>query len=707
MKTTPRCFISSVGTSILTNSDTTFRKNVDSDADDFIERCAQEDAFKSRFLNGFIQKVIKMNKLSAEIDALKKDIQPHDCLVLLSSKTDDAYFCAKALETYFSREHSLQDIEIKIVEGLREPEDEYFQNRGLPDFLNTMIETIESKKETYKLVLNPTGGYKSLFPLMTIVGIIYEIPVIYTYEKTNHVITIPPLPLHVHLPAWTQMESLIQLFANKTDFQDKPIYQKNKDQFGLMLYEKNDTLQASALRNAFSMHASIERGQPELIVRTQNSPLLNFLTSEQQDIFLKLTAIGHLIWKGDRVPEMADHALKHHSDLFHLAERVLLPIFYYKTDFLNPHELFILLCGLYLHDCGHVIHQVKQPNGNNCQLFPAEIRDYHHVLGYLRMKHPEINAYMGNLLYEHLCGSSEEIEWKTAWNNYFHAIALTGLYHRKRMFLETSPANKIGASNTIFFDPSEKTLKETLQNEPVQVFGEGIDYERLKLIISLLRIIDSLDEQASRTGSIEDIKFHLVQLKVDAQIEQERVAQIASYFDPAILDEINSIMDAYIHGFESNEKKGATSSDTKIQKLTTHEFRKKIEHIIDSHPKHAFLLFEYVSAYLRKFFKDFQKQPYAEKAYIKGIDINHKADSDKITLYINLIMEDDPTKLERLQQIFSGLNLPMKDLDAHKKDILAAIEEEYTNEKEGYPVVKNTLEKAGIFFQYGIPGGLS
>jgi len=711
MKTSlPNCFISSVGTSIIENSDKEFTNIVDSDKDleTFKERCFQDNQLRSQYLDRYVQIVIDNSGLSAEIDALKRDIQPHDRIILLSSKTDKAFFCAHALKTYFVNYHNIQDIEIIIVEGLREPDDTEFQERGLPDFLNVLIQSIENHKDRYQIVLNPTGGYKSLFPLMTLVGIIYEIPVIYTFEKTDHIIKIPPLPLHVHLPAWTQMESLIQLLNQKTDFHDNTIYQNNKHQFGLMLYEKNGKLQASALSNAFSTHATIERGQPELIVRTKNSPLINFLKSDQREIFLRLTEIGHLIWKGDRVPEMADHALKHHSDLFHLAERVLLPIFYDKPDFLASHELFILLCGLYLHDCGHVIDRIQQSDGTFYPLFPLEIRDHHHVLGYLRLKYPEIPFYMGDVLYDHICQTDSDdpdrsTKWKKAWERYLNVIAMVGLYHRKKMFLEVPNTYKFVDTCS---DNTFKSLKETFQEHPIQIFDKNIDFERMKLIIALLRIIDSLDEQASRTGSIADIQFHLAQLNIDARIEKDRMDKIATNIEDDLLEKINEIMKAYINGFINKEDKRSESQERQV--LDTPEFRKKIQSLISENDKHSFLLFEYANAYLKEFFKKFQIKPYGEKAYISGIDIQSLSENGTITLVIDLQVENKPKHISKLQKLFQ-----VDDLTAHKNNILKSIAKEYSNTEkneninEEFPIIRETLEKNNICFKYRTSGGLS
>ncbi len=707
----PKCFITSVGTSLVENAGGDFNEIADSDAnpDEFCKRCEQDNQFKQDYLKGYVQLVVDEEKFSAEIDAMKDILGKDDRIVFLSSKTDIAYFCACGLKCYFTQFSDPilpeDQVEIIIVEGLRKPEDEEFETRGLPDFLNKVVRNIQHYKDTHEILLNPTGGYKSLFPLMTIAGIIYGLKVIYTYEKTKKLIKIPPLPLHVNLPAWTQMETLIRLFDGKDDFAGRKIYGKSKDHFGLMLYESENRLRASALVQAFAEHAEQERGKPELIVRTENSPLINLLDSEEKEIFLRLTQIGHLIWKGDKVPEMADHSLRHHSDLFHLAERVLLPIFYYKEDFLKSHELFILLCALYLHDCGHVIDRIQLENGDTLPLFPVEIRDHHHVLGYLRLKYPEIKSYLGFLIYDHLCDTSGKSDterkekWKKAWHDYFQAVATLGLYHRKKMLLEKDNVYPFYSAYAVYKEEDKQflSLKQRLDKTPVRVFGNPVLFERVKLLVSLLRIIDSLDEQASRTGNANDIRFHLKQLEADAEIEEKRKEMLESAVPVEIRTRLDESLEKFIRGFKGKEEKGFDDKKSETIK-TPEEFREQADGFFKENP----LYFEYANAYLRSFFKKFQIKPYKEKAYVKGIDIHH-AESEgrsKIIIRINLKMEDDPDKLAILKAMF-----PLGDLDAHKANMLKSIKSEYVQtDKDDKPLVtevKDTLEQFGIQIQYG------
>lgn len=737
----PRCFITSMGTSLAENFgglsiDEIVSPETEVNENDFIRKCNNSIFFETSFLSKAANHIGSNQKLSAEIKAIETyNLKANDKIILVSSRTTAAFFCAKALQRYFSdvcsTKISIADSDIKIVMDLRDAKDENFQTRGLPDFLNVIVNLIKEYQSDYEIVLNPTGGYKSLFPFMTITGIIYGAKVIYIYQESDRLVKIPPLPLHVSIPGWTRLESLIEVFSDKEDYKGNKLFEENKESLWPLLFEKIDEasgnifLKKSALAIAFDEHAKLERGKPELIVRTENSQLVkHILTDKHRELFLRLTEIGHLIWKGDQVPEMADHALLHHSDLFHLAERILLPIFYYNENFLEPNELFILLCALYLHDCGHVIGSIKLEGDKPLPLLPVEIRDHHHVLGYLRLKYPEIESYLGYLIYNRLCDTDESDsdrsrKWKEAWNDYLHAVACLGLYHRKKMNLKLKKVYNFYKEYPLEEDKKDKehpSLYDRLEKEPVKVFGKEIKYPRMALLVSLLRIIDSLDEQASRTGSINDIKFHLAQLNTDAENEKQRADALSNAVSEGAKKEIDAALYNLNLGFRIKEEKGKDfTPEEKKQAIDSNSFRKTFEEIVKNNNENQYLLFEYANASVRSFFKKFQTKPYGEKAYINGISVGHQNNGTVTTIRINLDMEDDPNKISVLQSMFQimdvdGEQLNMtdeKERNKHKKAMLNAIEKEYINKEknedktEEETVVKDILELFNVKIKYG------
>lgn len=741
-----RCFITSVGTSLKDNAGAEIEdEQIDSsspeeDISTILNNIGCNDTrFSPDSINNVLTDVIEDEIFCAEIKALNSfGIHKEDKIILIPSLTLPSYWCAKAIEYYYQKLHDppIQDVEIKPCIGLGDAKDPNFANRGLPDFLNIVVEMVKSHADAYDIVLNPTGGYKSLFPFMTQVGILYEKPVIYIHQESDVLVVIPRLPLHVNIPAWTQMETLIQLLPTGKNYQDNKLFKEYRYRLGPLLYEKGQpdgstSLCRSALVSAFDDYVRNERGKPELIVRTENSPLVHtFLTDEQREIFEKLTRIGHLIWKGDRVPEMADHALRHHSDLFHLAERVLLPIFYYNEKFLEPHELFVLLCALYLHDCGHVIGSLHLEDGEIMPFFPTEIRDHHHVLGFLRLKYPERCSYLGYLIYNALCGTDAQPEmnciafkpeetpsaWQQAWEEYLCGVAHLGLYHRKRMCLTKGKTYRFFEEyNLPDSDKRFPVLKNLFDGAGIKAFDQEIPYERFILLVSLLRVIDSLDEQASRTGGMNDINFHLAQLRSEVNEDGRRATYLQSVIPIAKRDELDGDLSRVIDTFRQSEEKGCGKLTD--NPMSTLDLRKKwITGILDEEERHR--IFEYSSTRLRKAFKEFQINPYAEKAYIRGIQVGHEYKDGKVRIIVDLELEKEDV-IRQLQPICPVI-LDSKPIDMtsadgqaeYRKAMLDAIKAEFfireddegcgkKENEDGQLVVKEALERVGVEFIYG------
>lgn len=80
-----------------------------------------------------------------------------------------------------------------VIVGLRVDDAEVFQTDGLHNFIRRFIGL---NKQYGPLILNITGGYKSLIPYLTLVGQINEVLVMYKFEDSEALITIPQLPIN-------------------------------------------------------------------------------------------------------------------------------------------------------------------------------------------------------------------------------------------------------------------------------------------------------------------------------------------------------------------------------------------------------------------------------------------------------------------------------------------------------------------------------
>ena len=672
-----------------------------------------------KFISKEANRFDEIASLSAELSSIlhwdrgtKLDLS--DGILLIATNTPEGSFCAHALKKIIEDKWKIIGsgdrvctIQIKEdINGLANADDPAFGARGLPSFLKFVVDQIREKKKDHEVILIPTGGYKALIPYMVIAGIIEEVPCRYVYEESKNVLELPPLPLHVDFPRWLQIESVINVLKGKKNYENNNVW-KSFDKYlsGILVPEEEGRLVSTGIDDILRERAREVGGEPELVIRAKNSPLLSFIDDEGlRKRFLKLASIGDLIWKGDRVPEMVDHGLRHHNDLFLLAERILLPIFYYRPDFLKGHELFALLCALFLHDCGHVVGCIDLDCGQKRRLLPTDVRDHHHVLGYLRLVEYDRHGKTAREIFEALRGVSDKSGYneEAILDEYLRSVATIGLYHRKKMKIEEDGFEYgfLGLREK----PYLKSLKEHMNGNCLKILDKTIPFERAALLVSLLRIIDGLDEQASRTGSKEDVAFHLSILETEIEEERMRAEEgLEEALRSLLGDDVNSLknpMRRYLKNYAKSELKDPNNENLhelmhelmKVgEPISSEEFEKEFKQFLEKYKNKKPFIEEYVHSFLRMYFKIFQKGPYEEKQCIKGVKIDHWKDGGNVHLRFDLdTLEEDKPKAKKM---------------------LKGISREYLNDEndakeEGCKnmVVKKYLEKFGVYLHYGEEG---
>ncbi len=554
------CFIISVGTSIIDNifkksqTDICFLRNqiddieINEDLNHNFNNLPDSLNCKFEKLKKFVQKEINDNcnfikDVSAELKSLllyyykqnsngteavnsnKSDDKNKICL--FPTYTSAGLISCCLINYILSDKLYFKNIEIVLTKKLRKPNDEKFENEGLPEFISNLSGKIEENRDSHNIIIIPTGGYKSLIPYMVIMGILYNtedkpIKLIYNYEESNTLISLPILPIGININEIKANIIKIKSLIN-TNY-DLSAYGLPKSLEGFFSNEK--PLELTAFGQLIMKRYNELENKNIVDIQAAGSSILKYLkrNNEKPDLnahFIKLNKIGSKFWIGDKLPEIVDHALYHHNNLFEITD-IILTLIFKKQKFLKPEELFILLCTIYFHDWGHTLSYYEEKGKEPISLLPTEIRDFHHILSYQRIINEKENLY--NLLEWDNCDGSEEL-----FNKYLNTIGHVCLYHRNIMPLNNNNNTFHCYINDKTYEPLEKIIKNNeLCFENISLKNKETD---LLFLTSLFRVIDSLDTQSIRAGTEEEFYFKIITFLNDLIIENKKLQELDKIFD--------------------------------------------------------------------------------------------------------------------------------------------------------------------------------
>jgi len=197
--------ITTVGTSLFTNH---FEEDNASDLKLFHEDLKGISASKwdaegikqdREDLRQEVKKFWHSDQASAEIASLLKiaDQYPNEELevYLIATDTVLSRLAAELVQEWFEGKMTVRfDPEQQVIAGLSVEQAGTFIEHGIQRLVQTILD-IRGKGED-AMLLNISGGYKGLIPVMTIVGQLYDMNICYTYEDSEELIEIPRMPLN-------------------------------------------------------------------------------------------------------------------------------------------------------------------------------------------------------------------------------------------------------------------------------------------------------------------------------------------------------------------------------------------------------------------------------------------------------------------------------------------------------------------------------
>lgn len=730
MTSKPRCLIVTVGASLIDKCNEKYKdypdkqiikdiienlynnkKSWDKQIDCYRKNKNYEKAYKiiSKWLGNKKEDSDKFRKFSAELNSLyhlDPPVRNIDKVILIATRTPVGLLCSDLLKEALEKNNGAANTcnqKLKVCtfypKGLGKASDDTFVEDGLPNFISELTTQIQKHSKDFEVILIPTGGYKSLIPYSTLAAILHKKDIKYIYEDSDKLISLPSLPVGLDIEKWQPAYLKLEMLTTLPYSSTKGFYENLDNSFKSLLKAPPDEEQSKSYEynemGKFLKERYLQlKYQKPLQFQTAGMSLLNYLkrndgSTDLVEKFSQLAKIGPYFWVGDKVPDMVEHALYHHTNLFEIAELLLLPILNQDNNFLKPEELFILLCTIYFHDWGHIISTVDGIN-----LLPTQIREFHHILGYKRLENKDWQKKLIEMglqwVEEKESSDKDKIEDKL-WDNYLKIIATIGLFHRKDMPLENNGNNikEYGAPIKKKYSPLENKTEWKLKFE-----GKCFSNRRAILIASLFRIIDSLDNQVTRMGTDEEIKMKAAVVLNDAENSEKRVRSIRGILKQflennngkGIIGQIEKLLKNLTGKYRQKEKtcqvnERNNTNENKKQKFDLKVEKEKILNSVSDEIKPIIDL--YIDSSCWYFFKTEQPKHYLKHLAIKGSKISHQYNekngkkSHEIT--VEFISQDNKI-LKKYCEIFK-----LKDED------LPVSQEIINNIKEEYEIVKEIL----------------
>jgi putative CRISPR-associated protein (TIGR02619 family) len=136
------------------------------------------------------------NKTSGELKTLKLlEFNPMiDLVYLLTTDTEEGNQAGQYIRDFLIKKLNANENRVihTPVPGLQVKDAARFLSEGALNLLSTIKRIKESNSPGHECIIISTGGFKSVFPVISDAGKIYQLNLKYVFESSNEVISLPP-----------------------------------------------------------------------------------------------------------------------------------------------------------------------------------------------------------------------------------------------------------------------------------------------------------------------------------------------------------------------------------------------------------------------------------------------------------------------------------------------------------------------------------
>lgn len=170
---------------------------------------------------------------SAELKSLlRMKITAQDLVQLICTDTEAGILCGKIIQGFLQNEIGCE-VQFVKIEGLQVHDARLFRNLGVRKYLEQLLVTYDKYQYSHQILMNLTGGFKSVIPYSTIASMLLKIPAFYVFEFSEELIPLPAVPITVDYSIFEQypekFEELIQegvlpeeVFYDGIPFEERP-----------------------------------------------------------------------------------------------------------------------------------------------------------------------------------------------------------------------------------------------------------------------------------------------------------------------------------------------------------------------------------------------------------------------------------------------------------------------------------------------------
>lgn len=267
-----KTYICTTGTSILTNSRINFKRFQNEPLSRWKDYEDVIAAVRDRVSESLQRLSIpaQLDDTSAEIKSLiKMSINPDDRVVLIASDTIDGKLSAELVQIFLIERKICLEIEIKVIEGLQATDATLFQQEGLRNLLEFLISL-----ENRDIVFNLTGGFKSVVPFLSLVGMLFNKPIRYIHEDSQEVITLSNVPILLNDSLLLLVEDKLRKIEKETSIPEaewRAGIDFNDRRFESLIEKINGQVTFSGLGLLFWERFKFD--YPEELLRDETDPL--------------------------------------------------------------------------------------------------------------------------------------------------------------------------------------------------------------------------------------------------------------------------------------------------------------------------------------------------------------------------------------------------------------------------------------------------